>query len=237
MDFILAMFASVGPEKVEQWMLAGGYVFFFAILFISGLGVPIPEDVPLIAAGALIANDKMEWVPVAFVAWCGIIGGDMVLYHLGKKFGPNITKVRYVGKHINIARLGQIESLFAKYGFWVVFVGRMFAGVRGVMVVTAGTIGYSRVKFIVADGIAAIVSGGLFVFLGYWLGQNLPALMKKVDTGKGILMGIVLVALVGAGIWWWLKRRKRRRGTQVVAPPASAPKSTTTSTNAIALDQ
>ena len=42
----------------------------------------------------------------------------------------------------------------------------MFAGIRGAMVVAAGAMRFNFIKFVIADGLAALVSGGLFVWLG-----------------------------------------------------------------------
>lgn len=218
---ILAM---LGPDTVEQWLMAGGYLVLFGVLFACGLGFPMPEDVPLIAAGIMIANGHMHWVPAACLAWCGIIGGDLVLYHIGRKFGPNITRVPFVGKHINVQRLAWVERKFERYGIWVVAVGRLFAGVRGAMVVVAGTIRYNRLKFVIADGLAAIVSGGTFMILGYWLGQNLDHLMRLVHQGKWWMGGIATLAAAIGAVWWY-RRRHTPKPDHPPSPPSSSPSS------------
>src|SRR3954470_18278974 len=163
MDWILA---ALSFDSVEQWIEAGGYFVLFGLLFACGLGLPMPEDIPLMIAGALVANGKMHLAIACVAAWCGIIGGDIVLYHLGKKFGLEITRVPFIGKHLTKERIEKVEQMFGRYGVWVVAIGRMFAGIRGAMVVAAGAIRYNFLKFIIADGLAAIVSGGAFVLLG-----------------------------------------------------------------------
>src|SRR2546423_1639566 len=57
-----------------------GYLVLFGLLFACGLGLPLPEDIPLLVAGALIGRGHMHWVTAGILAWCGIIGGDCVLY-------------------------------------------------------------------------------------------------------------------------------------------------------------
>src|SRR5690348_13820292 len=128
MDFLAAL---VNFDLVNSWLETGGYVFLFLILFSMGLGLPLPEDIPLIASGVLIANGRFHLIPTAIAAWCGIMGGDIVLYHLGKKFGLEITRVPFIGKHVTKERIERVEHLFERYGVWVVAVGRLFAGVRG----------------------------------------------------------------------------------------------------------
>src|SRR5258707_15305073 len=179
----------LGPinlERVAELMDIGwaGYLVLFGLLFSCGLGMPLPEDIPLLVAGMLVGAGKMHLLIVAICAWCGIIGGDCVLYYMGHRFGLNITKVPFIGKHVTKDRIVQAERLFAKYGVWVVGVGRLFAGIRGAMVVAAGTIRFNVVRFLIADGLGAIVSGGLFMALGYWAGKklgDLEELRKKIQ--------------------------------------------------------
>src|SRR3990170_6093443 len=168
MDF-LAVFSL---DQVEEWFRWGGYFILFGLLFACGLGLPLPEDIPLLLAGWFVAQGKMNLAIASIIAWCGIIGGDCVLYSFGRRYGLEITRVPFVGKHVTKERILRAEELFERWGIWVVAIGRMFAGVRGAMVVAAGTIRFNFVKFVIADGIAAIISGGLFVALGYWAGRT-----------------------------------------------------------------
>lgn len=195
-----------GPGHIEQrieWVLskmdigAGGYFVLFGLLFSCGLGVPIPEDIPLLVAGALVGSGHMHLAIAAVVAWCGIIGGDCVLYYLGRRFGLNITRLPLIGKHVTKERIHKAERLFHHYGIWVVAVGRLFAGIRGAMVIAAGTIKFNFFKFVIADGAAAVVSGGLFLFLGIEFGQNLPKVAQVIHTSGGWILGGVIVFAVG----------------------------------------
>src|SRR5207237_1059946 len=136
---------------------------------------------------------KMHLAVAAVVAWCGIIGGDVVLYHLGKKFGLEITRLPFVGKHLTKERIERVEQLFGKYGVFVVGGGRLFGGIRGGMAEAAGAMRYKFVKFLIADGLGAIVSGGLFLFIGHWLGLRLKEHMADIDRYKHFVGGGLLV--------------------------------------------
>jgi len=199
-------------DQVRSWMEVGGYFLLFGLLFACGLGLPLPEDIPLVLGGFFVAQGKMDLGHTCVLAWMGIMGGDCVLYHLGKKYGLNITRLPLIGKHVTRERIERAERLFEKYGIWVVAVGRMFAGIRGAMVVAAGTIRYNFIKFFVADGLAAIVSGGAFVALGYWGGKKIGDpkrfMEETVEPYKHWFFGglIVVVAGVVAYLWWRHKR-------------------------------
>ena len=201
-------------NRVVELMDIGfaGYLVLFGLLFSCGLGMPLPEDIPLLTAGMLIGAGKMKLVPVAVCAWCGIIGGDCVLYSLGRRYGLNITRVPFVGKHITTQRIEQAERLFAKWGIWVVAVGRLFAGIRGAMVVAAGTIRFNFLKFVIADGVAALISGGLFVWLGIKFGELIkePWFHKRVNEyGLSIMIAAILIVGFFIGLHFWRKRGHR----------------------------
>jgi membrane protein DedA with SNARE-associated domain len=200
-------------ERILDLVSSGGYVLLFSLLFACGLGLPLPEDLPLIAAGALIARGTFTWPPAAICAWMGIMGGDLMLYRFGQRFGRGITRLPLIGRHVTPQRLDKMEAQFNKYGVAVVAIGRLFAGVRGTMVVVAGTMRYPLPRFIVADGLAAVVSGGLFMLLGYYLGNQLNE--HTISKFKHVFVAVaVVVALLCIGWFVWKAKRARRAAEQ-----------------------
>ena len=244
----MELIAVFSPEQVEGWFEWGGYFILFGLLFACGLGLPMPEDIPLLLAGFFIANGKMNPVIACTLAWLGIIGGDCVLYSFGRRYGLEITRVPFIGKHVTKERILRAEELFERWGIWVVAVGRMFAGIRGAMVVAAGAIRFNFIKFVIADGLAAVVSGGLFIWLGWLAGMKLGSISemreKIKDYEHWVFIGIGLL-VVGFIVYYYsrMKRHKplladvalekvvervheKEQKVQThVEPPAPAPKS------------
>lgn len=193
-----------------------GYLVLFGLLFACGLGLPLPEDIPLLVAGALIGRGSMHWVHAGILAWCGIIGGDCVLYSFGRRFGLGITKIPVIGTHVTKERILRAEHLFEKWGIWVVAVGRLFAGIRGAMVIAAGTIRFNFIKFIIADGLAAIVSGGLFMFLGWEFGNHLEEIQHTIHKDSRIIF-VTVLAIVLFLIAYTVFRKKTHKPVSQVA--------------------
>jgi membrane protein DedA with SNARE-associated domain len=195
----------ISLRHVEKLMgTPWGYSVLFGLLFSCGLGLPLPEDIPLMLAGYFVANGKMHLGIAAVCAWLGILAGDCMLYMFGRHYGMAITKVPFIGKHFTSERIKLAELLFQHYGIWVVGIGRMFAGIRGAMVVAAGTIRYSFIPFIIADALAAIVSGGLFMSLGYWAGTklgDLEALRDKIEHYERYVLGGLVLLILAFAIW------------------------------------
>ncbi|MGD0769077.1 MAG: DedA family protein [Tepidisphaeraceae bacterium] len=203
-------------DTVKGWLLRGSYGTLFGLLFSCGLGFPLPEDVPLIAAGMLIYHHHMHLAIAAPLAWLGIIGGDCVLYTLGYRYGEEISKVPFIGKHVTPSRIQRAELLFQKYGVWMVAVGRLFMGIRGAMVVAAGTSRLKFHKFIIADGLAAIVSGGMFMFVGYWGGEYGPEMVHRIRQFKySMWIGAALLAVM---LFCWFFWRDRNHSADSASP-------------------
>ena len=230
MDFVIAaehlpgLIAGVfGAERVEHWMEVGGPVMLFFLLFLCGLGLPIPEDLPILIGGYFVAHGEMNVVTVAVLAWCGIMAGDCLLYRFGQNYGLNITKLPLVGKHFTPERIIKLERLFDQWGILVIALGRMIPGVRGAMVVAAGAIRFGFVRFFIVDGLAAIVSGGLFLWLGWYLGRRLGTIEeieRKVTYYEStIIWSLVAAAVVLLAYLWW-RHRKHRSITEIALDKA-----------------
>jgi len=222
---LLAMFSI---NTVKGWMTGqgfwGGAFISFALLFACGLGLPMPEDIPLIITGAFLCQPNepgivgMElwekWAIVGALNWAGIIGGDVCLYWIARRYGMNITRAPIIGKHVTLERIETVRGWFDRYGMGVVAVGRLLAGIRGAMVITAGAIKFNFLKFLIADGLAAIVSGGMFMLLGYWVGKSLDDKLINEFKHWFIAGAIVLLCLLVAYIIW--RKRTHKTVTEVV---------------------
>jgi membrane protein DedA with SNARE-associated domain len=209
---------AVGLVRVQGWMEAGGYAAILLVLLGCGLGLPVPEDVPLILSGAMAAQGKMDLVLASGCCWVGIIGGDCILYWLARRYGMAVTKMPLVGRHMTAGRVEKLSGLFRKYGIWVVAGCRLVAGVRAAMVAAAGVTRYSFPRVVVADSAASLVSGGLFIALGYWCGSRLPWLVEQIKQWqRGVTLGLALAVVLGTALWFWRRRRSRRAAEKSAA--------------------
>ena len=55
------------------------YVGLFLTLFAAGVGLPIPEEVPIIAGGVLAREEIVRWWIALPVCILGVLRGDTVL--------------------------------------------------------------------------------------------------------------------------------------------------------------
>lgn len=66
------------------------YGAILGILLACGLGVPVPEDIILIAAGILAGLENISLTGALIAGFCGVLAGDIILFFLGRKFGKRV---------------------------------------------------------------------------------------------------------------------------------------------------
>jgi membrane protein DedA with SNARE-associated domain len=193
-------------------------VGIIVILILTGSGLPIPEEVPIIAAG--IASSVGTLNPWMAFAACvvGALAGDSVIYAIGYHFGRSL-----VIRHPRFAHLlhaeyeAKIEEMIRKHGFKVFFLSRFMVGIRAPVYLTAGVLRMSFRRFILIDACCATSVVGLFFGLSYAYGDRVTGLLRRSEIGFTVL--VVLAACVVVAYFLW--RRYRRPPD---CPPAPEPR-------------
>ena len=201
------------------------YVGVLFVLITCGLGVPLPEDVPLITGG-YVASRGGSLTAMILVGLAGILIGDSIIFRFGQTYGEKLLETR-LGKHIPGERVQRTIHLFEKHGPKFIMVARFVPGLRAVTYFVAGTTGVQYWKFILYDGIAACVSAPAWVYLGYWAGKKKAirlAFHYAQRAQRDILL--VLAALAVSWLVFTLIKRSRRKKQGLPAdstPPAVTP--------------
>lgn len=176
----------------------------FAILVLCGLGLPIPEDVVLVAAGALAEIDGRGWVEAGVVMYAGVMIGDATIFVAGRYLGSKLRESPWFQRVFPSRKQAKVETLFEKYHSWVLFVGRFLPGLRAPIFFTAGSTRVRFWTFFLFDGLAALVSVPFFVWLGHWLwmtfGDDLEQLQHAMVRTKYYTLLLVLVIGVASAI-------------------------------------
>ncbi|OBU86449.1 DedA family protein [Chromobacterium subtsugae] len=185
-----------------------GYLAVFAVLLVCGFGVPIPEDITLVAGGVISGLGYANVHYMFLVGMAGVLVGDGIMFMAGRTFGNKVLKFRPIARILTQERFEAVQEKFAKYGNWVLFVARFLPGLRSPIFITAGmTRRVPYWRFLLMDGFAALISVPVWVYLGYYGAANREWLMTMVHRGQaGILGAVALLLLVVGGVW--LKRRR-----------------------------
>ena len=62
----------------------------FILLLLCGLGLPMPEDIVLIAAGMLGVIDGHSWIKISAFMYAGVLLGDTMIFFAGQRYGTRL---------------------------------------------------------------------------------------------------------------------------------------------------
>ena len=182
------------------------YLSVFGVLVVCGLGVPLPEDISLIMGGFLAYRGAAHLPSMMVVGFSGILVGDTFIYLAGRRVGDRVAEGRsFFARIVTPEKRARVEALFAGHGEKIVILARFLPGVRAVTYFTAGSARMSYLRFIAFDGLAALVSAPLFIYLGYRFGDELDLVLGKIRDGQVA----AIVAIVTAVVLYFVLRRWR----------------------------
>lgn len=174
-----------------------GYLAVFGILLLCGFGLPVPEDISLLAGGIISALGYTDVHLMVAVALAGVMIGDGVIYFAGRIFGEVLFHRKIVGRFISHDRYASARSLLAKYGRRVIFAARFMPGLRAPIFLTAGITRFvSPGQFFMIDGFAAMISVPVWVYLGYVGANNIDRLTRIARQSRFGIIGIILLLVI-----------------------------------------
>ncbi|WP_202108864.1 DedA family protein [Succinivibrio dextrinosolvens] len=188
-----------------------GYIAVFACLILCGLGVPVPEDITLVSGGVIsglaLANPHI----MCAIGLAGVLAGDSTMFLAGRIFGYRVQRLKFFRKVVSPQRFSQIQKKFKKHGLGLLFVARFLPGLRSPIYLVAGmSHRISYLTFIVMDGLAALISVPVWIYMGYFFADNLDILMEYVhDVQKAIFLALGLLAVIIAVIYFKKKFHSR----------------------------
>jgi membrane protein DedA with SNARE-associated domain len=144
----------------------------------------------------------VRWWVMLPVCIAGVVLSDIILYSLGWWGGERLKKSRWMSRILSPQRRQRTEENFHSYGVSILLVGRLVPGIRAPLFLTAGSMRLPLPRFLLADGLGAIVGNSFFFFLGYWLGDSVKTLIERAEERLKPILIIVAVGLLVAYLLW-----------------------------------
>ena len=197
---------------IEQW----SYLGLFLVLFIAGMGVPLPEDVPLIASGWLVhhTNGHVRLDLMILVGLIGVLAGDSIMFTMGRRYGDHLVGHRWLQWIAKPWLVAKAREQFEKHGEKIIFAARFMPGIRSVVFLTAGTFRVPYWKFWTFDGVAALISVPLWVWCGKYFGGHIESLLGGAKMATYL---VVTAALVFVALFIWVEHRRIKRKNALIA--------------------
>jgi membrane protein DedA with SNARE-associated domain len=189
------------------------YVGLFLVLALCGLGLPVPEELPLLTGGFLVYRGITQYPATLLISFVGVIAGDNSLFFLGRRFGTSILKYLELVRPHSRERIARLKRFMDRHGNMTVFYARFLAGVRALIYLIAGSAGMMPRRFIVYDMLGAAISVPLAVSIGYFFGNQIDSAIRYLGGFDRLVLMAVAVCIIFYGSHLLLGTDHNERGT------------------------
>lgn len=170
-----------------------GYFGIFLSVFIEcgvplGLILPLPGWTLLFSAGVLAASDVMEIPSILAVGMLAAVLGYVAGYYTGYKYGRKLFFEKNTKKYFTADQGRKTEKFMKKYGPVTLVAGRFLPIVHNLAPILSGVAKTPFLSFIILGVIGAVLWVFSGVFLGYFIGQQVPNAPYYVIPAVVILM-------------------------------------------------
>lgn len=198
----------------EEFVGQFGYLGIILLLVLGGLGLPVPEEAPVILA-AILSKRHVMWAPWAFGACViGVLLGDFVVYFLGYFYGEKVMNLSIARKFLTREREAQMKGYFHRHGIKILILGRFAVGFRTAAYLTAGILRIPPLKLLGTDLFAVSLSTPLMFAMGWIFAHQIE---KGIHEAQRFLTVGIVAACIGIAFFRW--RKGRREGRLPVGPP------------------
>jgi membrane protein DedA with SNARE-associated domain len=185
------------------------YPGVFLVLLATGVGAPIPEELPIAIAAVMARWEVMGWPGALLACLAGVLTADMLLYWVGRHFGRRILQWPAARRILTPAREARVMEAYHRHGLKFVVLARLVMGLRAAAFLTAGLVRVPFPRFLLVDLAAVLLSVPLSFGVAYALADSVAAALARVRELQLWIAGLGL--LIGAG-WIIAHLRRRQRG-------------------------
>jgi membrane protein DedA with SNARE-associated domain len=182
-----------------------GLPLLFALIAIETMGIPVPGETALIAAGILASKGDLSIEAVIATAATAAILGDNVGFLIGHHYGRRLlTAPGPFSRHrLRVIEIG--EPFFDRHGPKAVFLGRFISGLR---ITSAWMAGISHMRwpiFTFYNALGGVVWAASFGLLAYYGGEHAESIIHTFG-----IAGVSAAVLFGIGLFVVLRVRRKR---------------------------
>ncbi len=168
----------------------------------------VSEDLTCVAAGALVAAGRLDWLWAVAACYGGIVLGDAGLWLLGRGGG------RWIRRRVSATRLTELGDWLGRRARVAAFASRVLPGTRAPLLLAAGATPHGGAQFLTWAAIAALLWTPLVVLSVARLGEATPGWVLLAVVAGGYVamrltpplcrpMGRAKVVAKVARLWRW----------------------------------
>jgi membrane protein DedA with SNARE-associated domain len=186
------------------------YIVLFFFSFLENVFPPSPADFVSIIGGSLIVSKSINYLPTLLVTTLGSVAGFMVIFFIGSQLDKKVVQTGKI-KFISVEALFKVESLFLKYGYFIILSNRFLPGMRSVVSLFAGLSELNVKKTALSASISALIWNAGIIYLGVLFGQNIKYADNLISTYSHIVLIVLVIVLVIYLLRNFILRKKKNK--------------------------
>ena len=185
-----------------------GYAVVFGAVLAEQIGLPIPSEPVLLAAGGLVGSGRLHLAVLLAVAGVASLIGDTVWYWIGRTGGPRVLGWLCRMSLEPDSCVRHTEQVFGAHGARSLLIAKFIPGFSTIAPPLAGVVRMSFPRFALWSGLGAVMWAGAFFGVG-WLFSSQLEMVAAYAARLGAWTIALVVAAIGAYVAWKLIARQR----------------------------
>jgi membrane protein DedA with SNARE-associated domain/rhodanese-related sulfurtransferase len=168
-----------------------GYISLLLVVFGRQLCLPLPADLLLVAAGALVAGGRMSLPLVLCIGVSGCLAGDLVWFRVGRRWGSKVLHIlcNFTGDPVRCTQ--RAHTSFARWGLKLLLIAKFIPGMGAIAPPIAGMEGSSLPSFVALDAVGSLLWSGFYVGLGFYFSHKLT-IASRVASHFAIALALLI---------------------------------------------
>jgi len=183
--------------EVQRFLSEHGSLVLVALVFASGLGLPVPGPPVLLAAGVLAGSGKFSLGAVFAGSLLALVLTDLLWYQLGRAYGRRILSLLCRISLEPDSCVHRTETLFSRRQGVAILFAKFVPGLKTVAPPMAGMLRMRVAAFLAYDGVGALLWIGTFMAVGFLFSDQ----VARATRLSGWLLGAVGL-LFAAWLGW-----------------------------------
>jgi len=178
-----------------------GYISLLLVVFGRQLCLPLPADLLLVAAGALVAGGRMSLPLVLCIGVSGCLAGDLVWFRAGRRWGSKVLHIlcNFTGDPVRCTQ--RAHTSFARWGLKLLLIAKFIPGMDAIAPPIAGMEGSPLPSFVAFDAIGSLLWSGFYVGLGFYFSHELT-IASRVASHFAIAFALLIGCPLAIMVTW-----------------------------------
>ena len=120
----------------------------------------MPGETAIVVGGVVAERGEVELAPLIGLVWVAAVGGDVVSFLLGRRFGRPFLDAHGERLRIRAEHVERVERIFDRHGGKAILVGRFVGILRALMPFVAGASRFPLRRFVPYTAVGSARLGG-----------------------------------------------------------------------------